>query len=205
MAAAGATVDVILAAVEAELLAEGERVQARRVIDAERQRRKRHAEKDDVTSSHAESRYVTRSHADAKHALTSLLSSTESITKKVESKKERARKTQIPDGYTPNDSHRAKVKAQGKSEAFLLQKVDDMVNWAKSKAIMRADWDATLHNFLKPSEMMNGHRSSNGARQSNGADFFSGLAEAAKDIARDSGMAGHADETIPVGRVNLEH
>ena len=157
MAAAGASVDVILAAVEAELVAEGERVQARRVIDADRQRRKRHADGDGITPRHAESRNVTRSHADAQASLTSLLSSSESTTKIVESKKERARKSHLPADWKPKPSHYELARKYGKSETTVDMQADALRDWAGSKAIMRASWDQTFNGFLRPRENTNGN------------------------------------------------
>lgn len=157
MAKAGASVDVILAAVEAELVAEGERVQARRAKDAERQRRWR--ARDSV-----ESQPVTRSHCDTKVSLSSLLSSSTSITKEEEKKeerkkerKERARKIPVPPDWKPNEAHYAKAAILGIPADLMLMKADDMRNWAKSKAVIRADWDATFFGFLRPHDSVNGH------------------------------------------------
>lgn len=58
LAAAGATVEMILSAIETDQSAEQAKLYERRVKDAERQRRKR------ANNGHAESHGVTRSHAD---------------------------------------------------------------------------------------------------------------------------------------------
>lgn len=163
MVAAGAPVEAILAAVEADQLAEGERVQARRAKDAERQRRKRHADT-------AESRTVTRSHSDADASLSSLLSSSVSTTKQQESKeekkKERARKSLLPDDWAPKPRHYEKAKKFGHPDGFVDRKADAMRSWAASKAIMRASWDATFDGFIEPKEGHNGSRNSTGRTDS---------------------------------------
>jgi hypothetical protein len=182
MAAAGASVDVILAAVEAELVAEGERVQARRAKDAERQRRKRgrHA---DSTESHP----VTRSHADGGAAVTLLLSSSDSVSKQEESKKERksprARKSLLPDAWNPKPSHYDKGQQHHLAPHAVDQKAEDMRNWAKSKAIMRADWDATFHGFLRPKE---GY--TNGTGRKSLVDIGTELADEARELERKAGI-----------------
>lgn len=158
MAKAGASVDVILAAIEAELVAEGARVQARRAKDAERQRRSRHADSKTVTPCHAESHPVTRSHSDMELSLTSssFLTSTKEASKKEESKKERASKRQLPSDWVPKPAHYAKAKKLNHPDGYVDQKAEDLRDWARSKAIMRADWDATFNGFLKNRETTNG-------------------------------------------------
>jgi hypothetical protein len=163
MAKAGATVDVILAAVEAELVAEGVRVQARRVKDAERQRRNRHAE----------SRPVTRSHNDMEVSLASLLPSSISTPKKEERKKERARKTHLPEDWLPKPRHYEKAKKFNHPDGFVDRKADSMRSWAASKAIMRANWDATFDGFIEPKE-----------GQSNGLGGSRPLQDDSKSISR---------------------
>lgn len=129
-------------------MAEGERVQASKVLNAARQQRWR--EKHNVTSHPVTSRNVT--------SQVSLSSSTSSLlpTSKIEeSKKERAvrsRKSALPDDWKPNEAHYAKAAKFGMPADLMLIKADDMRNWAKSKAIIRADWDATFHGFLRPKE-----------------------------------------------------
>lgn len=197
MVAAGAPVEAILAAVEADQKAEGERVQARREKDAARKRRQRHA---DAPS-------VTRTPRDTQVSLTSLLPSENTEQKQEVIKKVRARsaaKTAIPDEWKPNAAHYAKAQAQNQSARFVDQKADDMRNWAKSKAITRADWDATFHGFLKPGERTNGPRPNGGNRQSGADAFLAGLASVAADIGGDGDMAGATHEEIPRGRFNFD-
>jgi len=176
MAAAGATVDVILAAVEAELVAEGERVQARRAKDAERQRRHRHADS-------TESRPVTRSHSDGAVSLSSLTSNSKNTESKEVRKKERARKSLLPDDWQPKPTHYAKASA-----AYVDGKAEDMRNWAKSKAIMRADWDATFHGFLRPREVSRGT-----TQKSTVTELAFNLADEARELERQAGIVGTAD------------
>lgn len=158
MAANGAPVEAILAAIEADQRAEIERVQARRLADAERQRRRRHADTAGQT-------VTPRDTADTSTALSSSLSpsKTSEIQERKEEKKERSRakKSALPDEWTPKLAHYDKAKKQNQSAAFVDQKADDMRNWARSKAVMRADWDATFHGFLRPdeSQKVNGHGS----------------------------------------------
>lgn len=183
MATAGASVEVILAAVEAEIIAEGARVQARKDRDAERQRRHRDAKA--VTPSQVVSHGVTRRHSDTEVSLTSssLLTSLENSTSKKEvSKKERARKCFLPDDWLPKPSHYAKA-----SQAHVDRKADDLRNWAKSKAIMRADWDATFHGFLRPTEGSNGT-----GRQQNLGDVARELADEARVLERQAGVSRQA-------------
>jgi hypothetical protein len=151
MAAAGASVDVILAAVEAALLAEGARVEASKRQNADRQQRWR--DRHNVTS-----RPVTLHNVTSQMALTSLLSSSESITKKVESKKERARKCQLPADWKPKPSHYDLAEKYKQPDSFVDRKADDLRDWALGKGIMRSDWDRTFNGFLKPKEgAFNGH------------------------------------------------
>ena len=151
MAAAGASVDVILAAVEAELVAEGERVQASKKQNADRQKRWR--DRHNVTS-----QPVTLDNVMSQESLTSLLSSSESITKKEESKKERARKCQLPADWKPKPSHYDLAEKHKQPDSFVDQKADDLRDWALGKGIMRSDWDRTFNGFLKPKEgAFNGH------------------------------------------------
>jgi hypothetical protein len=177
MVAAGAPVEAILAAVEADQKAEGERVQARREKDAERQRCYR--------LSHP----VTRSHSDSDVSLSSLLSSTESTTKKVESKKERARKSLLPATWRPNEAHYAKAAKLGIPADAMLMKVDDLRNWAASKAIMRADWDATFHGFLRPKA--NG--ASNGQHRETLDDRAGRLIDRAQELEFEAGVGREDD------------
>lgn len=177
MAAAGAPVDAILAAIEADQMAERARVQARRTADAERQRRNR------VTRSHADSNGQAVTPRDSRDVAGSYLSSlsssqTSEIKKeKKESKKERARKTQLPDDWEPKASHYAKG-----DRTFVDRKAEDLRNWAKSKAVLRADWDATFHGFLSPEKQ----------RQSNGTGSSS-LAGVDGLIAREKARTGVDD------------
>jgi hypothetical protein len=158
MVAAGAPVEAVLAAVEADQLAEGVRVQARRLKDRDRQRLHRHA---DIAESHT----VTRSHSDTALSL-SLSSSLLSVVSEgsKEGSKEvktvvvegRKRKTHLPDDWTVKATHYEKANKRGFSESQVDQKADDMRNWAKSKGIMRVDWDATFHGFIRPRENAHG-------------------------------------------------
>lgn len=236
MVAAGAPVESILAAIEADQRAEGVRVQARRLKDAQRQSARREAgavisaelrisvyERDDWRCVYCNSEErLTCDHVipvikggpttfenlvtacltcnsrkqdrDRKHferilererkskevqgsprksevvqngdaPLTSSLSSSttsENIEETKGSKKVRAsapRKTKLPDDWAPNEAHFEKAKQRGLSFAYVNQKADDMRNWAKGKGILRADWDATFHGFIRPRETTgtNGH------------------------------------------------
>ncbi len=67
-------------------------------------------------------------------------------------KKERARKSLLPDDWQPKPQHYAKAETQNQPRFHVEQKAEDMRNWARSKAIMRADWDATFFGFLRPPE-----------------------------------------------------
>ena len=156
MVAAGATVDTILAAIEADQLAEGSRVQARRARGAERQRRYRVTRSD---ARNAESRLsrVTSVTEPALSYSSSFLNSEKK--EKEESKKDRLpRKTLLPDDWEPKAGHFAKAESLNLGADFVAEKADDLRNWAHSKAVMRADWDATLYGFLKPKEAKNGHQ-----------------------------------------------
>lgn len=177
MVAAGAPVEAILAAIEADQRAEIARVQARRIADRDRQRRHRHSDTDgqDVTP---------RDGSDTDAALSSSLSSSKSseIQKEKGRKKERSpRKTMLPDDWMPKPSHYAKA-----MRSVVDQKADDMRNWAKSKGVMRVDWDATFHGFLRPRESnggVNGHRKP----QSDVMDAFDRLDDRAAGAAERGG------------------
>jgi hypothetical protein len=120
-------------------------------------------------------------------ALSSLLSSSETTTsdKKV-SKKERARKSLLPDAWRPSTAHYLKAAKQKQSETFVDGKAEDMRNWAKSKAIMRADWDATFYGFLKPQE------ATNGPNRKSLVDLGYELADEARELERQAGVGRSA-------------
>ncbi len=158
MVAAGAPVEVILAAIEVAQSAEIARVQARRLADAERQRRHRASRNVTVTARDSDGQPVTpRDSCDTNLSyLPSLSSSSEA--QKEERRKIRVRRGKhlLPDNWEPKASHYEKA-----DRAFVERKAQDLRDWARSKAVMRADWDATFNGFLKP-------RESNGERK-NGA------------------------------------
>ena len=200
MAAAGASVEVILAAVEAELMAEGVRVQARRAKDAERQRRRRHVDSDNVAPCHTESRGVTRTPRDENVSFLLSSSSENSTSKKEVRKKERARKTLLPDDWLPNPKHYAKG-----SRSYIDQKADDMRNWAKSKAIMRADWDATFHGFLRPREGFGGSSNAKASAGDRAREFARRIREVEhpKGVGRpDEFFGGDGDSSGPARPVS---
>jgi hypothetical protein len=124
----------------------------RRAKDRERKRRARGSPLASAES--AESTDVCGSPQTGSFLLTS---SSESVTKQQESKKERksqrARKSLLPDDWQPNQHHQAKAAKNGHD---LNDKADALRSWAKSKAVMRADWDATFDGFLRPKEATNG-------------------------------------------------
>jgi hypothetical protein len=91
------------------------------------------------------------------------LSSTSSVvsdTKILESKKERVRKSQLPADWVPKPRHYEKAKKFKHPDGFVDLKADAMRSWAASKAVMRANWDATFDGFLEPKEGTNGQRGS---------------------------------------------
>ena len=97
--------------------------------------------------------------------------------KKEKERKTRARarvhKTLLADDWSPKPAHYAKGE-----RAFIERKAEDMRNWAKSKGVMRVDWDATFHGFLRPRESKQGH--TNGAGASLMDAFDSLIADAKK-------------------------
>lgn len=142
MVAAGAPVEAILAAIETDQRSEIARVQARRLADAERKRLSRMSHGQPVTP---------RDTADVTLSLTSSLTSSNTSENKQKEERKKVRgargKHLLPDDWGPKPSHFAKAAAQGTS--FVNRKADDMRDWAKSKAVMRADWDATFNGFLR--------------------------------------------------------
>ncbi len=165
MVAAGAPVEAILAAVEADQLAEGERVQARRAKDAERKRRQRHADSAGQCVTPQDSAdtlsALTLSFFPSSNSECSQEGSKEVKTVVVEGQKRKkvsreTKKSLLPDDWIPKPAHYAKAKKQNFPDSWIEQKADDLRNWAKSKAIMRADWDATFHGFIRPKELVNG-------------------------------------------------
>jgi hypothetical protein len=190
MAGAGAPVEAILAAIEADQRSEIARVQARRIADRERQRRRRHADTGGQS-------VTPRDTADTSLSLTSSLSSSniEEIKKEQqERKKDRrapARKFLLPDDWMPKASHYAKGDPR-----FIDRKADDMRNWAKSKAVMRADWDATFHGFLRPERDGNG--GANGRDRQRGeslGDLGRRLADEARQLEFAAGV-GRPDDAV---------
>lgn len=155
MVAAGASAEIILAAVEAELLAEGARVQASKAKAAERQQRWR--DKRNVSQHLVTSRDVT---APSRAPLSSFLPSlSETQIKKEESKKERAadhRKSALPSDWKPSEAHYAKAAKRNLPRSFVDDQADAMRDWAASKGVMRHSWDATFNGFLRPKESRNG-------------------------------------------------
>ena len=108
----------------------------------------------------------------------SLLSYEKSTSNKEVSKKERAKKNQLPDSWQPKPAHYLKAPA-----SFVNRKAEDMRNWARSKAIVRADWDATFHGFLRPKETLNGQHRKNLVEECND------LADEAREYERQAGIS----------------
>ena len=189
LVAAGAPVEAILSAIEIDQRSEIARVQARRLGDTERQRRKRHAESSGQT-------VTPRDSADTDAALSFLLpvsSSSKPLQtekKEEERKKERgARRMQIllPEDWEPKPSHYAAAE-----RGFVERKAQDMRHWAKSKAVVRADWDATFHGFLRPSDRLKG---ANGHGRPNLEERGRALADKARELERAAGL-GPADDAF---------
>ena len=89
----------------------------------------------------------------------------------------RAHRTLLADDWSPKPAHYAKGE-----RAFIERKAEDMRNWAKSKGVMRVDWDATFHGFLRPRESKQGHTNGAGASL---MDAFDSLITDAKKGAGD--------------------
>jgi hypothetical protein len=155
-------------------------VQAGRASNAARQQKWRNKH-------NGKSQSVTLHNVTSQESLSSLLSSSETTTsdKKV-SKKERARKSLLPDAWRPSTAHYLKAAKQKQSETFVDGKAEDMRNWAKSKAIMRADWDATFYGFLKPQE------ATNGPNRKSLVDLGYELADEARELERQAGVGRSA-------------
>jgi hypothetical protein len=146
MAAAGASVDVIIAAVEAAQVSEEQKLTERRAKDAERQRRRRASL--NVTPSHAESRgrNVTKD-----EALSFLL--TDSENKKEESKKERKKAAQkkslCPADFQPTESNLAYGKSLGFTPAEISEMALEMREWSASTGSTKLEWPLTLNVWMR--------------------------------------------------------
>ena len=103
------------------------------------------------------------------------------------------RKTLLPDGWEPKDGHLAKAERLNLDAGFVAEKADDLRNWAHSKAVMRADWDATFYGFLKPKEAKNGQHPTEtlGQRCERLARKARQLEEAAELFPADDHIRGH--------------
>lgn len=77
-----------------------------------------------------------------------------------EGKKVRARKSFLSAEFQPKPSHfeaAAKLKYRDPRQA-VLDKTEDMKVWAHGKGEQRADWDATLHGFLRRDAKQNAEK-----------------------------------------------
>jgi hypothetical protein len=168
--AAGLQGEALIAAIERIEQAQPEPIDAaadrRRAKDRERKRLQRGTPAPSSPRKSAEIRGlhgIPRKSAETrKEALSSLLSALSSNTKQTESKevskKERARKTQLPADWKPKPSHYDMAEKYKQPYSFVDQKADDLRDWAIGKGIIRADWDRTFNGFLKPKEgRFNGH------------------------------------------------
>lgn len=66
-----------------------------------------------------------------------------------EVKKVKARKHPLSQDWQPNDGHFEAAVKLGKPRQFVLDKAEDMRLWHKSSGELKADWDATLHGFMR--------------------------------------------------------
>jgi hypothetical protein len=72
--------------------------------------------------------------------------------KNIEVKKEkkvRAAKHPLSAEFRPKDSHFDAATRLGCGKQFVLDKFEDMRIWAASSGALKADWDATLHGFIR--------------------------------------------------------
>ena len=156
--------ELIAAGLQGEsLVAAVERIEQAqpKAIDATAERRRAKDRERYILRRPPKSAETTETTEMKKVSLSSSTSLENSTSKQQESKKERARKSLLSEDWKPKPSHYAKAAKIGMPADLMLMKADDMRNWAKSKAIMRADWDATFHGFLRPREKTNGtHRES---------------------------------------------
>lgn len=149
MAAAGATVDMILAAVEAAQKTEAEKIAARRAKDAERQRLSR-----GVTRTHAESqpvRNVTNGHSDKS---CSYLEEDRKIEPKKEATQPKPRGTRLPSDWKPSQTDFEFAHAKGMPHDRIATEAEKFRNYwtAKSGATAtKLDWPATWRNWVMSS------------------------------------------------------
>ena len=173
MVAKGAAAEMLLTAIEADHAANGDKLAARRANDAERQRRKR--------SRHVMSRDVTLPVCDPPHALSSTPPLQPSEPKKV---LRAGIRHHLPDDWKPKPDIETFPNWQ--------QGLAEMRDWAKSNAIVKADWDATLRNWLRRSDRFN---KTNGG-QANGRRHGSVL-DAGERIAAKLKEMGATGDYIP--------
>jgi hypothetical protein len=124
-------------------LSADETTERRRAYDRERQRLKRIEAKKS-----ADSPPTSAESADADNNNSS--SHKDSIEKKKLSKARPKKSADfLPDDWQPKESHFAAADRLKIPHSAVRDKAEDMRLWAKSNGVTRADWDATLHVFLR--------------------------------------------------------
>jgi hypothetical protein len=71
------------------------------------------------------------------------------LTLKIKDKKVRAAKHPLSADFQPKDSHFDAAAKLGCGRQYVLDKCEDMRIWAASSGALKADWDATLHGFIR--------------------------------------------------------
>lgn len=163
MAAAGATMEMVIAAVSADQAADAalraEKLAEKRAGAADRQRRKREKDKAEEAANVTP---VTRD--SALHGVTERdnpsLNDTQSNSKPSEGnlnltpaplKSPRPFRSVVrllPDDWAVDQKHRDRLKARGATDQLIDHAADALRSWARSKAVKRADWDATHEGFV---------------------------------------------------------
>lgn len=231
LASAGATPDMIVAAVKADHAIEEERAAARRAKGAERKRRSRErlalSRGQSVTSRDDAGHGVTErdtspppSSPSSSPPTPSLITtppssptpapSLRSVAARDHTSEKVSRGTRLPDDWQPSDADLKFASNLGLALYAIDIEATKFRNYWTNRTDQQSrkrDWSRAWQNWIlnvKPNGGPNGHRPANGAHKSGGDDFFAGLASVATNIAGDGGVARPAAEEIPLGRVNID-
>jgi hypothetical protein len=174
-----------------------ETAERRRTKDRDRKREKRAA----ARNLSAESADCLRIPQTEEKALTlSSLPYLPSLEVKKERKKVRARKQELSADFQPNENHFAAAAKLGIPRQAVFEKCEDMRLWAKSSGAVKADWDATLHGFLRRDASKLSTNGQNHAKPSSRSSVVDAARRFAEQFESQSG-SDFATDSGPVLRV----
>lgn len=64
-------------------------------------------------------------------------------------KEKKPRASLLPADFQPKPAHFEKARELGRDEQFVRAKFEDMRIWATANGVLKVDWDATLHGFIR--------------------------------------------------------